>query len=296
MSGIGGALSGLTGLAGSIFNYNQAMDAASQSQAYYNQMASATNAQTGISRTQSQLAQEQWDRYKSLYGPAEEATVAEYGRDMALYRPLKEQQVESALKDLQLYQPLKETMVHDAMDRMSRLHPVEEVLTSQALEGIRADVPAAMSRASADVKNSFAQEREASRRQTEGLGLDPAMTAYMDRLGGLEEAAAVASARTRAAEDEEDRAWEQTLALRNTALGLQSTPTTSYSGNLSTPSYGLSNNLSNQALNLYSSAASGLSGAANRYGSLASQMSTKAASGLNQSLGLFNSALGSLGL
>ena len=215
------------------------MDASDMSQGYYDQMASAAQAQTGISQNQAKLAREQWERYKSLYGPAETDMVREYRNDISLYRPLKQTQVEDAIKDLSLYRPLKEAMVNDSMARLARLRPIEEQLARDAVEGVQPDVAGAMSRASADVHSSFAKQHAADKRRTMGLGLDPAMGAYMDRLGGLDEAAAEASARTLAAERERDRARDQTLALRSSALGLRSLPSISYSGGLGTPTYGL---------------------------------------------------------
>ncbi|MFW5489149.1 MAG: hypothetical protein ACNI3A_12170 [Desulfovibrio sp.] len=293
MSGIGGALSGLTGLAGSIFDYNRSSNAANQSQGYYDQMASAAQAQTGLSQKQAQLAREQWDRYQSLYGPLEEDMAREYRSDMGLYRPLKQAQVTDAVKDISLYRPLKEAVVNDSLDRMARLRPVEEALTQEALEGVNPDIPGAMGRASANVRSSFAKEREAGHRKAESLGLDPAMTEYMDRLAGLDATAAEASARTLAAEREQDRARDQTQALRSAVLGLGSTPSTYYSGGLRTPSYSLPSDTSDDAMRLYSAAASGLGNAAGRYASLGSQLGSLSDARLRSGYGLLNNALSS---
>jgi hypothetical protein len=189
---------------------------------YYSSAGDAAQAQSQLTGQMAGLAQEQWDRYKRIYGPLEEAAAAEAARDIGLYSPLRDAQVLDAVQDIGLYRPLKEAEVGASLADLDRRGRLQSRLADLALDQEQPDYGAAEGQAEADVRSAFARSRGEAARRSAGLGLRPERTAYLDTLSGLDEAAALASARTSAREDEKTRVEDANLGRLTSALGIRS--------------------------------------------------------------------------
>lgn len=298
MSGIGGVLSGAGNLLGAVLSYQQAQDAAQSSETFYEQAGQAGQAQTMLSQAQLDLAREQWDRYKRLYGPLEEAAAREYQAELDLYRPLKQAQADAARKDLATFGHVKEVAASEALGRLGLYRPLEQSLVAEAMQGVDADVAGARGRAAADVRQSFASARDAARRKAQGLGLDPSRLAHLEALGDLEQAAAEAAARTRAGRLERQRAEETGFARRAALVGsMPKAPAAPYAGGLNTPGARLPGDPAARAMGLLGAASSNLSGAAGTYAGLGAGLASSGMRGIENAfshLGGLAQGLGSM--
>lgn len=224
MSGEGGYLSSFGNGLSAGLNYQLAQQQARDAAQWSARQAELAQENSELAHSQVDLAWDQWNTYKRTLGPVEEAAAAQAMRDMGLLGPLREAQVSEAMRDLGLYRPLKEAAVNTAVGSMRRFEPLESAVVADALEGVRADPSRAAGRAAMDVRASFAKARQGEGRKLASMGLDPARLAWMGRSSTLEEAAAEAAARTRAAESEVLRAETATREGRLAALGLRRQP------------------------------------------------------------------------
>ncbi|EMG39158.1 hypothetical protein PCS_00044 [Desulfocurvibacter africanus PCS] len=221
MSGTGGVISGIgSGLSAGL-NYQLAQQQAQEASRLSSLQAELSQAGAAAAQSQVDLAWDQWNTYKQTLGPLEAAAARQAVSDMGLLAPLREAQVSEARRDIELYKPLKETSVATAVRSMQRFEPLEAQVVQDALAGVQADPTRAAGRAAVDVRDSFAKAREGEERKLSSMGLDPARMAWMGHSSSMQEAAAEAAARTRAAETEIQRAETATRQGRLDALGLR---------------------------------------------------------------------------
>lgn len=271
MSGEGGYFSSFgSGLSAGL-NYQLAQQQARDAARWSAQQAALAREGAGIARRQVDLAWDQWDTYKRTMGPVEEAAARQALRDMESLAPLREAQVSEAMRDLGLYRPLKEVAVGTAVRSMARFEPLEAMVVQDALAGSEADPLRAAGRAAVDVRASFAKARQGEARKQASMGLDPARLAWMGHSSAMEEAAAEAAARTRAAEAEIQRAETATRQGRLDALGLRKPPTMPQPYGLNAAPGGLLGDPAGQALSLLRSGQSGLTGLAGKSLDMASE-------------------------
>lgn len=224
---------------------------------------------SALAAKQAQLAQEQWDYYKDIYQPLEEARAQEELYNIELNRPLN-----AALVDQSLY-------------NISAYRPVEEEFVSQSLAGL--DPATFAQQAGADVASAFDQQNEISLRNAKRSGsYNPNSGSYqkLQQTGDLSRALASAGAQTQARRD----AKSYNLGLLGNALNVRS----SLPSQTSTTA-GTGSNLLSSATSGLSSATSSLANAASNANTAATVASNAAASkadtigsGIGMGLGVLN--------
>jgi len=295
MIGFGGFLSGLGSGLSAALNYQLARQQAADARQMLSQQTALSGQSAELARRQADLAWDQWDTYKQTLAPLEQEAARQAVRDLGLLAPLREAQVGEALRDVELYRPLKEAAVTSTVRSMERYEPLEDMVVQDALSGERADPLRAAGRAAADVRASFAKARQGEERKLASMGLDPARMAWMGHSSAMEEAAAEAAARTRAAETETDRAETATFERRLAALGLRRQVPLSQPSSLNAAPSGPLGDPAGQALNLLRTGQTGLAGAASDQLAMAREAQQQAGRYYQQTIqhlgGLF-SALG----
>ncbi len=262
MSGTGGLISNIgTGLSTGL-HYQLARQQAREASRLSGLQADLSRAGAEAAQSQVDLAWDQWNTYKQTLGPLEAAAARQAVNDMDLLAPLREAQVSEAMRDIELYRPLKEATVGAAVRSTQRYEPLEEQAVRDALSGVRADPERAAGRAAVDVRASFAKAREGEERKLSSMGLDPARMAWMGHSSSMQEAAAEAAARTRAAETEIQRAETATRQGRLDILGLRKQAAMPGQSSLNAAPASTFGDPAGQAANLMRAGQAGLTGLA----------------------------------
>lgn len=238
LSGVGSVLQSVGNIAGAVSSFGGGRG--SGTARFVIPAATPASAQSEIAEEQLRLAREQWELFQRDFLPLEREQAQEAKRDIGLFRPLKEEAVNQGLSSLRLSAPVEARFFREA-----------ERGATPRINEVRAE-------AAADVAQSFDQARARSLRDARRLGLSPARMVSLNRLTDIEEAAAQAAARTRAAVDERERARRESQELLQRAVsvrsGLPSVPTGALSP---TSGRGLSATSVNSALGLFNAASRG---------------------------------------
>lgn len=135
----------------------------------------------GLTNDQAKLAREQWARYKSIYGPVEEAEAAEALADIQLWKPYKQEMVASLSKQLELNDPLMERQAviqgdmldytGEELERSKAYRPIEDEMIAEAEGGI--DPARYVERARGDVARGFDNAQAIEQRNLGRLGATP---------------------------------------------------------------------------------------------------------------------------
>ena len=190
---------------------------------------------------QSDIAKEQWNKYKELYLPLEEKRVASATEDLEQMDALKPQLYNEARRNLTLYTPIEDAMIADA----------QKGVTPEELTG----------RVSADVNQAFDKADAIQQRNLTRMGINPNSGRYAalgERTNNLR-ALAEAGGRTEAFKDADALTQEKRRAALSYKQGYQIPTTQTVSGNTALGAAlsgfgntantmaGLSNSLSNSA-------------------------------------------------
>jgi hypothetical protein len=253
-----------------------------------------------LAKEQAQLAREQWERYKQIYGPLEEQQVAAQRAliESSLPVQLEYLAAQRALIDptfnLQLKQMEAQREVLDAslpsllqdIDLYNQSRDVERQFYEKSLEGVSPEKLAGQY--TADVNKAFSGARDKLARDMSRYGIAPNSGRYASALSNLarSEALATAGARTKAYRDADELSWNRLGQATNVRKGLSpSVPVGT------TPGIGLTplqvNTLSGQSL--ANNAATGLSSAGSTFANLAgtaANAASKTYSSAAQTIGL----------
>ncbi|WP_319764540.1 hypothetical protein [Maridesulfovibrio sp.] len=144
----GSLLSGAADLAGTAYAMYQGSQTNDTAAQYYNAAGDAAKDQVAFSR-------EQWARYKSVYGPLEEAQVKEALLDMEANRPLKAAILDETQRNIENYRPIEDQMIAEAGKSGSALG--QEYAA----------------RSSADINQAFGQQKAINSRNLGRMGVNP---------------------------------------------------------------------------------------------------------------------------
>ena len=142
-----------------------------------------------LAKEQAQLAREQWERYKQIYGPLEEQQVAAQQALIDTTLPLQLEWYGAMGQDIDLYNQYRD---------------LERKFFDESMKGISPDELAG--RYSADVEKGFGLQRDQLTRNLSRYGINPNSGKFTSAMTDLarDEALAKAGARTKAYRDAQD--------------------------------------------------------------------------------------------
>jgi hypothetical protein len=134
--------------------------------------------------------------------------------DLTLNRETKDAMQQKQLKDIEQQSQLADKQFADSNERIDRYDQVESQLASERLGMLGADINGAMGKATADVAQSYATQRDALGREQARLGIAPGsgVASESSRLTGLDAAKTNALARQTARDAETTRVENANLA------------------------------------------------------------------------------------
>lgn len=204
-------------------------------------------------RQQSSLASLDYNRYKELFGPIEEAQAKYALEDLNILRPLnvaqRNYEITSGLRDINRQQNVYQ--------------PLEESVVSKLADGV--DIDEMMNEATSDVKNAYARNQASTNRAALLSGVNTSSGSYQRGMAGqgANQALAEATARTQARRVGEDLDLSRKSQALNYAAGIPLTNIPTYNAGSSLQSsmagYGssglgmanLAGQLSNEAQNQF---------------------------------------------
>jgi hypothetical protein len=144
--------------------------------------------------------------YPQLYEYSE-AQLNDARSDLTQNREIKDAMAQKQLKDIGQQSQLADKQFADANERIDRYDQVESQLVNERLGMLSADVNGAMGKATADVAQSYATQRDALAREQGRLGITPGsgLASESSRLTGLDAAKTNALARQTARDAETTR-------------------------------------------------------------------------------------------
>lgn len=256
-------------------------------QAAMNAQTQSISTQRDIANRQVNIAEDQWNYYKTYQAPSEQRALAAQDSLLGYKTEAERAQLQETTRDIQANQALKDVTRSRYLEEMKASEPAVQKFYEDAAKGPQYET--AMGLAGADVGQAFAGSEAALARNLGRYGINASSGRGQQSLTdmALQRALATAGARTSARRTAEDSAFSRETTALQATRSIPTLPGITSTGQAGSIDFGQQTNSLQAAL----SALTGASSTAGSMGANASQILANQQSGLGQAL-----SLGSFGL